>query len=355
MGAKGMDSACNAFPDQEKQSDSEENFVSKVSNKTNLLVMSAACIIGILLMSIKFFAYWLTGSSAILSDALESIINVVASFFGLISVIIASKPADESHPYGHGNIEFFSAGFEGALILLAAGGIVFEGVKQILDPVALPHLGVGLLFLALAGVGNLTLGMFLIRMGKRTKSLVLEADGRHLLTDVITSGTVLLGVGAVHLTGWLRLDGVIACIAGINIVLWGFKLVRQAFMGLMQTSNQELLDEICDLLIKHKKDNWIDVHRLRAWRTGRMAHVDFHLIMPRDIPLEESHREVKVLERIFSDHFECQAEILIHLDPCEDSECTVCEIDPCGLRKYSHTKDSEWNRRFLIADNSLIE
>ncbi len=319
--------------------------------KTGTVVMLTACVIGIFLMGLKFFAYWLTGSSAIFSDALESIINVVASGFGFVSVVVASRPADESHPYGHGNIEFFAAGFEGALILLAAGGIVFKGVQQILDPSDLPYLGSGAIFMALAGAGNLALGLSLIRIGKRIKSLVLEADGRHLLTDVVTSATVLLGLGLIYLTGWLRLDGVIACIAGANIVYWGFRLVWKASAGLMQRSNPELLDEICDLLLQQKKSIWIDVHRLRAWRTGRMVHVDFHLILPRDVTLEEAHREVKALERIFSDHFECYAEILIHLDPCTDPGCVVCEIDPCGLRKSRQTNRSKWDRKYLTADD----
>ena len=264
--------------------------------RTNFAVILAALVVGVGLMGLKFYGYWITGSSAILSDALESIINVVASGFGLGSVVVSAKPADASHPYGHGKIEFFSAGFEGALIILAAAGIFFQGIKQILNPQDLPQLGIGLSFLVAAGLGNLVMGLVELRIGKRTKSLVLEADGKHLLTDVYTSGVVLVGLALVYFTGWFRFDGIIACVAGANIVFWGAKLVRKAFGELMHTSDPELLDEICDLLSRHKKDMWIDIHRLRSWRSGKKIHVDFHLILPKDLPLEEGHREVKELE-----------------------------------------------------------
>jgi cation diffusion facilitator family transporter len=284
--------------------------------KTNFAVMAVALLVSVGLMGLKLYGYWITDSSAILSDALESIINVVASGFGLVSVRLSAKPADASHPYGHGKIEFFSAGFEGALIILAAAGIFFQGIKQILNPHQLAHLDVGLSFLVAAALGNLVMGFVELRIAKRTKSLVLEADGKHLLTDVYTSGVVLVGLALVYFTGWFRFDGIIACIAGINIVFMGTKLVRKGFGELMHTSDPELLDEICNLLSRHKKDIWIDIHRLRSWRSGKKIHVDFHLILPKDLPLEEGHREVKELENVFNEHFEGMSDILIHLDPC---------------------------------------
>lgn len=318
--------------------------------RSNLTAMLAAFVVGLLLMGLKFVGYWITGSAAILSDALESIINVVASGFGLGSVVLSAKPADESHPYGHGKIEFFSAGFEGALIMGAAVGIFFQGMKQILYPQALPHLERGLFFLVLAAAGNFVLGLVLIRVAKRTKSLVLEADGKHLLTDVFTSAAVLLGVGVVYLTGWFRFDGFVACLAGSNIILWGLRLVRQAFGGLMHASDPELLDEICQVLAKHKKDVWIDVHRLRAWRSGRRVHIDFHLILPREMPLEEAHLEVKTLEAVFVEHFAELSDLLIHLDPCAPPECPVCNHDPCDLRAADTLGQKTWNRRSMTGE-----
>ena len=318
--------------------------------KTNFAVMGVALLVSVGLMGLKMSGYWITGSSAILSDALESIINIVASGFGLVSVRLSAKPADASHPYGHGKIEFFSAGFEGALIILAAAGIFFQGIKQISNPQQLAHLDMGLSFLVAAALGNLVMGFVELRIAKRTKSLVLEADGKHLLTDVYTSGVVLVGIALVYLTGWFRFDGIIACIAGINIVFMGAKLVRKGFGELMHTSDPELLDEICHLLSRHKKDMWIDIHRLRSWRSGKKIHVDFHLILPKDLPLEEGHREVKELEAVFNEHFEGMSDILIHLDPCLEPECPACGQDFCDTRRERRIHERIWNRQTLTGE-----
>jgi cation diffusion facilitator family transporter len=314
--------------------------------------MLAALVVGAGLMGLKFYAFWITGSTALLSDALESIINVVASAFALGSILLAAKPPDESHPYGHGKIEFFSAGFEGALIILAAIGIFQEGTRQILHPHPLPRLESGLLILLGVGLVNLVLGMTLMRLGKRTRSVVLVADGKHILTDVYTSAGVLLGLGAVYYSGWLWLDGAVACFVGVNIVVAGVTLVREAVVGLMDASDPDLLDEISLLLARHRKEVWIDVHKLRAWRSGKRVHVDFHLILPRDLPLEEGHRHVKELEKIFSDHFGGFAEVLIHLDPCTDPECPVCWFDPCEIRQERKSKLRVWRREVLTAETS---
>jgi cation diffusion facilitator family transporter len=323
----------------------------KLDFRAEVTAMLAALLTGIGLMALKFLGYWVTGSSAILSDALESIINVVASGFGLGSVVMSAKPADESHPYGHGKIEFFSAGFEGALIIIAAAGIFFEGMKQVLHPMDLPDLHEGLLFLLLAAAGNLALGIALTRVGRRTRSLVLQADGKHLLTDVFTSGAVLFGVSLVYFTGWYRLDGIVACIAGMNIVFWSVRLIRDAAGGLMDRSDPELLDQICDLLAEHKKDVWIGVHRLRAWKSGKGIHADFHLVLPRELPLEQGHREVKQLEAAFSHRFGEMSDILIHLDPCEEPECPECFQDPCRLRRGEILRRKVWNRKALTNQN----
>jgi len=313
----------------------------------NIRSMLAALVVGVCVMGMKFFGYWITGSSAILSDALESIINIAAGAFALGSLLVSSKPPDDSHPYGHGKIEYFSAGFEGALIILAALGIFMEGIRQIVSPNVLPRLESGLAVTLLATLVNLVLAVFLVRTGRRTRSVVLVADGKHIMSDVYTSGGVVAGLGLVHVTGWFWLDGALACMMGLNITVSGFKLVREAFFGLMDASDPLLLEEICDLLEQNRKDIWIDVHKLRAWRSGSRVHVDFHLILPRDLPLETGHQEVKELEEIFDRHFRGLAEILIHLDPCADPECPVCAHDPCDMRNEVRTNQRVWRREDL--------
>ncbi len=316
----------------------------------NIKVMKTALLTSTMLMLLKFVAYYLTGSSAILSDALESIINVVAGAFAIVSVILAAKPPDEDHPYGHGKIEYFSAGFEGALIIFAAMGIFIEGIHQILHPQPLSFLGKGLLILLLSGTVNLALGLIIIRTGKQTGSLTLLADGKHILTDVYTSVWVLLGVGVVYFTEWLWMDGVVACCAGVNIVISGGRLVRQAFTGLMDESDPELLEDICALLATNRKEVWIDIHKLRAWRSGPRVHIDFHLILPRDMLMSAAHLEVKQLEALFQNRYKGLADVLIHLDPCEPPQCPACNNDPCDMREEDKAVDSEWKREVLISD-----
>ncbi|MBI4795011.1 MAG: cation transporter, partial [Deltaproteobacteria bacterium] len=284
-----------------------------------------------------------------LSDALESIINVAASAFALGSIIFGARSPDPSHPYGHGKIEFFSAGFEGALIILAAIGIFYQAWPQLLHPHGLPHLGGGILILAGVNVVNLMLGAGLVLVGKRTHSLVLVADGKHILTDVYTTLGVLLGLGLVLLTGWYWVDGAMAFLVGLNIIVTGAKLVRQAFAGLMDTSDPQLLQEISGILQKHRKNIWIDVHQLRARRSGDIIHLDFHLILPRDLTLEEGHREVKDLEKIFQAHFGKTADILIHVDPCARPICPICGFEPCQHRQADTRQQSLWQTEVVTA------
>ncbi len=306
-------------------------------------------------MAVKFYAWHITRSSAILSDALESIINVAASAFALFSLAVASKPPDESHPYGHGKIEYFSAGFEGALIILASIGIFSAGIQHLVNPRQLNRLEEGFLLLVGASVANLLLSALLIGVGKRNRSLALVADGRHVLTDVYTSGGVLAGLFLFEFTGWLWLDGAIACIVGANILVTGTKLVAQSCAGLMDKAEPALLKEISDLLITNRKDIHIDIHQLRAWRSGNLVHIDFHLILPRDFALEFAHRESKELEKIIRDYFEGMASVMIHLDPCVDQECPICSQSPCMIRTAKSHEQVQWSVSSMTSEPDSAE
>jgi cation diffusion facilitator family transporter len=317
--------------------------------RNRLVAISLSLVVGAALMLLKFYVYWLTQSSAILSDALESIINVVASAFALGSVILSAKPPDSTHPYGHEKIEYFSAGFEGALIVFAALGIAWTAWPQILRPHELPNLGSGLLILLGASVVNLALGLGLIRVGKRTTSLVLVADGKHVLTDVYTSAGVVLGLVLVRQTGWYWLDGGIACLVAINILVIGTKLVIESCAGLMHASDPALLEEISALIAKHRRPNWIEIHRLRAWRAGNRIHADFHLILPRDMTLEAAHNEAKLLEDTLKTHLGGMVEALIHAEPCIEPECPICGYDPCKLRQAPMRHQNLWHRDLLTS------
>jgi len=319
--------------------------------KPRLIAISASLVIGLGLLVLKFVAFWITDSAAILSDALESIINVVAASFALWSIIFAAHSPDPAHPYGHGKIEYFAAGFEGALIILTGLGIFYAAWPRLFHPQAISSLASGLHLILATAVINLILGLALVTVGKRTGSLILVADGKHVLTDVFTTAGVVLGLTGVMVTGWNWLDGAVAILVGCSILITGALLVQQSSAALLDTSDPGLLQEICGVITRHRQDLWIDIHQLRARRSGYYVFMDFHLILPLDLSLEASHDEVKKLEKILSDHFEGRADILIHADPCTLPECPICGYAPCEHRQEAQKMQRLWTRENLTCSD----
>jgi cation diffusion facilitator family transporter len=336
-------------PSLPRNADTATKVDQEAEQRSRIQAILLSFLVGAALMAVKFLTYRLTSSSAVLSDALESIINVVASAFAALSIWLAAKPPDPEHPYGHGKIEYFSAGFEGALIIGAAIGIFYTGVQQLHHPHTLPHLEQGIGILGVATIINLLLGIFLIRRGKHTDSMALIADGKHVLTDVYTSLGVVVGLALVALTGWIRFDGLVACLVGINILITGGRLVHQSYARLMDASDPQLLDRIAGLLEQHRRPTWINIHQLRAWRAGRMIHIDLHLVLDRDATLNEAHNESKILEHLLMQQLQGNASILVHMDPCVPPDCPVCGQPHCQSRTHrQRTAAAGWNREHLI-------
>jgi len=299
------------------------------------------------LVILKFIGYWYTGSTAILSDALETVLHVVSGAFALYSLFLSAKPPDYEHPYGHGNIEYFSAGAEGTLIIVAAIGIFIEGISMILNPHTLPHIDLGILLIVISGIANFLLGYSLLYVGNKTHSVAVKADGKHIMTDVYTSVSVIIGLILVYLTGFFWIDGVIACLIACFITFSGYKLLWQSASGLMQRRDPQLLEEVCSILKEHRKDHWIGIHQLRSKRSGSDVHVDFHLILPRETSLETSHSEVKEIEKLLKEHILEVNDVLIHVDPCLDLECSVCVTLDCDFRTVENKMDLGWDTNIL--------
>ncbi len=316
--------------------------------KARLYAISLSLLVGSMVMAVKFYAYSLTDSSALLSDALESIINVVASTFALWSILFSERPPDHTHPYGHGKVEYFSAGFEGALIIIAACGIFQAAWPRIFNPHEILNLDKGLALLALTGVVNLMLSLGLICVGKRTQSIVLTADGKHILTDVLTTVGIFIGLLVVRFTGYLWLDGVVAMVMAAIILYTGAKLVRQAFGGLMDASSPELLDEVSTLLSRKRKDTWIDMHRLRAWRAGSQIRVDFHLVLPQDLSVLEISHEIAEVKNILGVRYGGFVDVLVHTDPCGTRDCPACVRPLCKLRERPSRYQMLWYREVVL-------
>ena len=312
------------------------NDKTEISSQTiRFRAMILAISVGGLLMTVKFVAYYLTDSTAILSDALESIINVVASGFALYSIYVSNQPPDTSHPYGHGKIEYFSVGFEGALIILAAVAILYKAIPAFFYPRMLAQLNVGILLLLGASVVNLVLGLFLIRTGRKTRSIPLVADGKHLLTDVYTSVGVIGGLLLVRLTGWHWWDPLAACAVAINIIITGWHLVKESIGRLMDEADPALLGRIVEILNDNRRPDWIDVHQLRTRYYGDRVHVDFHLVVPRSFGLPEAHVEAEEIETMIVNTLDEVAEVIVHVDPCEDPLCERCLQAECQDRSQA--------------------
>ena len=290
------------------------------------LVVGAAIFVG------KIVTWQLTGSVAVLSDALESTVNIAAAALLVFSMFVAAQPADRDHPYGHGKVEFLSAGIEGALIVVAAVLIAVEAVGQLIRG-GVPHdLNLGLISLAALSAGNAVLGFYLLRTGRAAQSLALIADGRHVLADVWTSAGVLVGLAAVKLTGIAWLDPAVALAVAANIVREGFRLARSAVRGLMDEADPELLSRLVATLSRERAPHEIDVHGLRAWRSGALVHADLHLVVPRYFDAERLHEISDVVEERLLVGIAEPAEAVVHFDPCGPMHCPSCEVPACRVR-----------------------
>lgn len=320
------------------------------STRQKLRIMAVILAFSLGLMGIKFVAFWLTGSNAILTDALESIVNVVAGGFALISIAIASQPKDANHPYGHGKIEFLSAGMEGGLVLLAGIAIIAKSVYDLYSPHDIARLDLGAVLSAIAGLCNFAMGTYLVRRGRKNGSMVMTADGKHLITDTISSVGLVVGLLLIHVTGLLWMDNVLAIIFGAYILFMGFKIFRESLTGLLDEADYKKLSEIVSLLDKNRHPMWIDMHNLRAIKFGAHLHVDAHITLPWYVSLEEAHQAIHSVEEIVQKNAEGEAELFIHPDPCRPSSCPICPIAICPHRKEPHVKTLPWTMENLLPD-----
>jgi cation diffusion facilitator family transporter len=280
----------------------------------------------------KFAAAGLTGSTALFSDALEAIVNVAAAGLLLAALALAARPADRDHPYGHGKVEFFSAGVEGALIAVAAVLIVWEAVADLLRGPSLAQLDLGLALSAGLALANAALGAYLVRTGRRHASEALVADGRHVLADVWTTVGVILGLVAVRVTGFAALDPLIAIAVALAILRTGWRLVRGAIGGLMDEADLALLGPVCEALERRREDAWIDVHELRTFRSGAVHHTDLHLAVPRYFDADRLHGISERVRAVVLEATGRAGDVIVHFDPCRPRQCPICTMPGCPVR-----------------------
>lgn len=268
-------------------------------------------------IALKAGAWYITGSVGLLSDAAESVVNLVAAFFALIALRVAARPADKSHHFGHSKAEYFSAGAEGVMIFLAAVFIIVAAIQRLITPAPIENVGIGLAISVVASILNGVVAMLLLRAGRRHRSKTLVADGKHLLTDVWTTVGVLVGVGLVALTGWHRLDPIVALLVGLNIIVTGWKLVSESAEGLMDVSWPKEDNAELARLMGRFTGGEIDVHALRTRESGHQRYCDFHLLVPGAWSVNEAHDLCEEIETAVKETFDGVV-VTGHIEPRED-------------------------------------
>ncbi len=315
-------------------------FLSILKEQKRIILL--ALFVSILLMLVKFVAFFITSSNAILTDAAESIVNVLASAFAFYSIYLSAQPRDLNHPYGHGKVEFFSMFVEGILILIAGILIIFKSAYNLFYPAPVDDLFDGTLIIAATGIINFGLGYYLIDQSKRLNSVTLFADGKHLQTDAYSSAGLVAGLLIIYFTNNYYLDSILSVVMGIYIIYNGYKLVRRSVGGLMDESDLEKVKEIVAILNENRRPSWIDIHNLRTQSYGHELHIDCHVTLPYYFELNKVHDEISELDTLINQKGAVRTEFFIHTDPCLPQCCHYCRMPKCPVRNEVQLKDITW-------------
>lgn len=307
--------------------------LSDPTQRARIRVALVAIAAGVAILVAKYHAARITGSAALLSDAYESVVNVVSALFALGAVIYAGQPADRDHPYGHGKIEHFSAAFEGGMISLAAVLILYEGVKGLVQGPQLQRLDSGLLVNLGAGALNGLLGWYLVRAGRVQQSQALMADGHHVLSDFYTTLGLAAGLLVVRFTGFVWLDPLIAVAVGLMLARTGFKLVKASSEALLDREDPEVVVRLVEAINAVKPPEILAVHEMRTLRSGRHVHVDIHVVLPEVFNIAEGHALVDRFNQAVIQAMALDGEFHTHTDPCQRAWCHACPVNDCPLRQ----------------------
>ena len=292
----------------------------------------------------------LTNSNAILTDALESIINVTASFIGLFSLNLSSSPRDKNHPYGHGKVEFISGLVEGFMVFMAAVLIISKSIYSFFVPNVLDKLDIGLALILLTGVVNYVIGHMAERQGDKTDSMTLKAGGKHLKTDAYTSLGLIIGLALIMLTDLYWIDNAIALGVGFIILYTSYKILRKSVAGIMDEADFESLEKLSKGLEANRIPEWIDIHNFRLVKYGADPHIDCHITIPFYKDLKFANDQIEELNRIVNETMGVDSEMFVHVDPCLPDQCFICEVKNCEFRNKDFEKKVHWTMESLLRD-----
>lgn len=322
----------------------------------NLKIQKRIALVSILLLLVKTVAWFITGSVAILTDAFESIVNVVAGLIGVYSLYISAKPRDRDHPYGHGKAEFISAAIEGSMITFAGLFIIYKAINNLIQPHVIKELDYGIILVAFTGLVNYIAGAVCIKTGKRNNSLALISSGRHLQTDTWSTVGIVIGLVLILITDLLWLDSAIAILFALIILFTGYKILRSSVAGIMDEADTKLLKKMVQMLNANRRENWIDLHNLRIIKYGSRIHLDCHLTVPWYLNVHEAHREIDALSNLVKKEYGESVELFVHSDGCLNFSCSICTKTNCDVRKHAFEKKIEWTIENIASNNkhSLI-
>ena len=311
--------------------------------------------VSVLLLVGKFIAFWLTNSVGVLTDAMESIVNVTAGFISLYSIRLSAKPRDKSHPFGHGKVELITASLEGLMIAVAGGIIIYEGIKRLFAPTGIERLDIGIVVVAIAGAVNYLMGWYSIRIGKRYESIALVAGGKHLQSDTYSTVGLVIGLIALYWTGLVWIDSALALLFGGIIVATGIQILRKTVSNLMDSADHATLNTMVEAINRNRSVDWINVHNLKSIRYGSTLFIDCDLTLPRYYDIVQGHEQCDRLRDTIAGAFGGRAMVSVHADPCRAEQCAGCGVEQCPIRTATFVRPLELTLGYMTGEDSAGE
>lgn len=320
------------------------------NSKQNLRVQYYLTGLTVIVFVLKVVTFFVTHALSVLSDTLESVVNIVATIVGSYSMYIAAKPKDKDHPYGHGKAEFISSAFQGTLIIGVGCLIIYESIDSFIHPVTLHNLGNGFWLLILIAFINIATALIVMRIGKQNGSSALVTSGKLFLIDFFTTISVAIGLLILILTNIQKVDSIIAILLGAWVVFDGYKILRASLAGIMDEADMVLLETVIAEINVNRNEYWIDLHNLRVIKYGPLLHIDCHLTMPWYLNVQEAHVIMDQFTDMIKSKFGDSVEFFIHIDGCMPFSCAICSIDTCEKRKHSFQKRLDWTMENVLSN-----
>jgi cation diffusion facilitator family transporter len=320
------------------------------NSKQNLKVQYYLTVLTVIVFVLKLVVFFMTHSLSVLSDTLESVVNIVATLVGSYSMYIAAKPRDKDHPYGHGKAEFISSAFQGSLIIGVGFLIIYQSIQSYFNPGTLHNLGNGFWLLVVIAIINISTALFVMRMGKQNNTNSLVTSGKLFLIDFFTTFSVAIGLLILIFTGVQKVDAIIAILLGTWVLFDGYKILRASLAGIMDEADMALLENVIAELNANRNKNWVDLHNLRVIKYGPLLHIDCHLTMPWYLNVHQAHKIMDHFTDLIKSKFGDSVEFFIHIDGCMPFSCAICTLEQCDQRQAPFQKKLNWTMENVLTN-----